>query len=69
MFKINHCKIFGHKLYTTMTLKKKHDGTRKGKTIIIATTKCKCCRKIIKTQRVWTTKPVKDVSTGIMYYK
>lgn len=29
MFKINHCKIFGHKLYTTMTLKKKHDGTKK----------------------------------------
>ena len=48
MFKINCCKIFGHKLYTTMTLKKKHDGTRKGKTIIIATTKCKCCGKIIK---------------------
>lgn len=35
MFKINHCKIFGHKLYTTMTLKKKHDGTKKGKQLLL----------------------------------
>lgn len=30
MFKINWCKIFGHKTYTTERLKKRHKGTRKG---------------------------------------
>nr|DAU41271.1 MAG TPA: hypothetical protein [Crassvirales sp.] len=27
------------------------------------------CRKILSIQRVWTTKPIKDVGSGIKYYK
>lgn len=47
MFKINWCKIFGHKTYSTERLKKRHNGTRKGQVIIISTTKCMRCGKSI----------------------
>lgn len=69
MFKINWCKIFGHKIYTTERLKKRHNGTRKGQVIIICTTRCMRCGKVISKERVWTTKGIKDTSTGIKYYK
>jgi hypothetical protein len=69
MFKINWCKIFGHKTYTTERLKKRHNGTRKGQVIIICTTRCMRCGKVISKERVWTTKGIKDKSTGIKYYK
>ena len=69
MFKINWCKIFGHKTYSIERLKKRHNGTRKGRVIIISTTKCMRCRKILSVQRVWATKPIKDVGSGIKYYK
>lgn len=45
MFKINWCKIFGHKTYSTERLKKRHNGTRKRQIIIISTTKCMRCGK------------------------
>lgn len=69
MFKINWCKIFGHKTYSTERLKKRHNGTRKGRIIIISTTKCMRCGKTLSVQRVWTTKPIKDTGSGIKYYK
>lgn len=69
MFKINWCKIFGHKTYSTERLKKRHNGTRKGQIIIISTTKCMRCGKVLSVQRIWTTKPIKDVGSGIKYYK
>ena len=47
MFKINWCKIFGHKTYSTERLKKRHNGTRKRQIIIISTTKCMRCGKNI----------------------
>ena len=62
MFKINWCKIFGHKTYTTERLKKRQ-------VIIICTTRCMRCGKVISKERVWTTKGIKDTSTGIKYYK
>lgn len=66
MFKINWCKIFGHKTYTTERLKKRHNGTRKGQVIIICTTRCMRCGKVISKERVWTTKGIKDTSKGII---
>ena len=45
MFKINWCKIFGHKTYSIKRLKKMHNGTRKEQVIIISTTKCIRCGK------------------------
>lgn len=60
MFKINWCKIFGHKTYTTERLKKRHNGTRKRQVIIICTTRCMRCGKVISKERVWTTKGIKD---------
>lgn len=69
MFKINWCKIFGHKTYTTERLKKRHNGTRKRQVIIICTTRCMSCGKVISKERVWTIKGIKDKSTGIKYYK
>lgn len=69
MFKINWCKIFGHKTYTTERLKKRHNGTRKRQVIIICTTRCMRCGKVISKGRIWTTKGIKDKSTGIKYYK
>lgn len=39
MFKINWCKIFGHKTYTTERLKKRHNGREKEIEIIIAETR------------------------------
>lgn len=53
MFKINWCKIFGHKTYTTERLKKRHNGTRKRQVIIICTTRCMRCGKVISKERVW----------------
>ena len=58
MFKINWCKIFGHKTYTTERLKKRHNGTRKGQVIIICTTRCMRCGKVISKERVWTTRGI-----------
>ena len=69
MFKINQCKIFGHKTYSIKRLKKMHNGTRKEQVIIISTTKCIRCGKILSVQKVQTTKPIKDVGSGIKYYK